>query len=172
MSDVIEAVAIARCGASADDLTSVEPPRLDLAKQAPEAYRHLVQLEGIVAQHVERHLLHLVKLRASQINGCAFCIAMHTEEAVRDGEAPVRLTLLDAWREATLYTARERAALNWVEEITLIGSRGASAAAYEQVRAVFERDEIAWLTIASTLINAWNRIGIASRAQYPATSKE
>lgn len=171
MSDVLEAVASARTAASADHGTSVEPTRMDLAKQAPDAYRHLVQLEGIVAQHVERNLLHLVKLRGSQINGCAFCIAMHTEEALRDGEAPVRLTLLDAWREATLYTPRERAALNWVEEISLIASRGASATSYERIQAVFDQDEIAWLTLAGTLINAWNRIAIASRAHYPAASK-
>ncbi len=96
---------------------TAEPLRMDLSKIAPEAYHHFLRLEGLITQHVEVKLLHLLKLRASQINGCAFCIAMHTDEALRDGEPVERLTLLDAWEESTLYSDKERAALAWVEEV-------------------------------------------------------
>jgi AhpD family alkylhydroperoxidase len=143
-----------------------EPTRMDLSRIAPEAYRHLLQLEGLVAKSVDRRLLHLLKLRASQINGCAFCIAMHTAEAVRDHEEVVRLTSLDAWRETSLYSAQERAALCWIEEITLIAERGASKSAFEQLQGAFTDEQIGWLTLAGMMINAWNRIAIASRAQY------
>jgi len=104
---------------------SVEPLRMDLSKIAPDAYRHFLQLEGLIGQHVERKLLHLLKLRASQINGCAYCIAMHTDEALRDGEPTERLTLLDAWEESSLYSDKERTALAWIEEVTLIADTGA-----------------------------------------------
>jgi AhpD family alkylhydroperoxidase len=112
--------------------------------------------------------LHLLKLRASQINGCAYCIGMHTDEALRDGEPPERLTLLDAWPESSRFDERERAALEWIEEVTLIADSGASDEAYERLKAQFSDDEIIWLTVAATLINAWNRIAISSRAEYHA----
>lgn len=147
---------------------SIEPPRMDLSKLAGDAYKQLAQLELLVAQHVDRHLLHLIKLRASQINGCAFCIAMHTSEALRDDEQPVRLTSLDSWDESPLYDDRERAALRWVEEITLIKDCRASTDAFAVLRRHFDPQEIAWLTMASALINTWNRVAIASRAQFPA----
>jgi AhpD family alkylhydroperoxidase len=143
-----------------------EPLRMDLSKIAPDAYRHFLQLEGIVSQHVERKLLHLLKLRASQINGCAYCIAMHTDEALRDGEPTERLTMLDAWEESTLYSDKERAALAWVEEVTLIADGGASKESFEALKGHFSDDEIGWLTLAATMINAWNRMAISSRAQY------
>ena len=145
---------------------AAEPLRMDLSKIAPEAYRHLLQLEGLVAQHVDRRLLHLLKLRASQINGCAFCLAMHTDEALRDGEPAERLTLLDAWQESTLYSEKERAALAWVEEVTLIADGGASKESFEALKPHFSPEEIGWLTLAATMINSWNRLAIASRAQY------
>jgi len=143
-----------------------EPLRMDLSKIAPDAYRHFLQLEGIVSQHVERKLLHLLKFRASQINGCAYCIAMHTDEALRDGEPTERLTMLDAWEESTLYSDKERAALAWVEEVTLIADGGASKESFEALKGHFSDDEIGWLTLAATMINAWNRMAISSRAQY------
>jgi AhpD family alkylhydroperoxidase len=145
---------------------AAEPMRMDLSKLAPDAYRHFLQLEGLIGQHVERKLLHLLKLRASQINGCAFCLAMHTDEALRDGEPVERLTLLDAWEESTLYSDRERAALAWAEEVTLIADSGASSESFEALKAHFSEDEIAWLTLAAVQINAWNRLAISSRAQY------
>jgi AhpD family alkylhydroperoxidase len=143
-----------------------EPLRMDLSKIAPDAYRHFLQLEGLIGQHVERKLLHLLKLRASQINGCAYCLAMHTDEALRDGEPTERLTLLDAWKESTLYSEKERAALGWVEEVTLIADGGASKESFEALKGHFSEEEIGWLTMAAVMINAWNRIAISSRAQY------
>ncbi len=143
-----------------------EPLRMDLSKIAPDAYRHFRELEGLVGQHVDRKLLHLLKLRASQINGCAFCIAMHTDEALHDGEATERLTLLDAWQESSRYSEKERAALAWVEEVTLIADTGASKESFDELKAHFSAEEIGWLTLAAVMINSWNRIAISSRAQY------
>ena len=145
---------------------AAEPMRMDVAKIAPDAYRHFLQLEGLIMQHVDRKLLHLLKLRASQINGCAYCIAMHTDEALRDGEPVERLTLLDAWEESTIYSEKERAAFAWIEEVTLIADSGASKESYEALKGHFSEEEIAWLTLAAVQINAWNRIAIGSRAQY------
>jgi AhpD family alkylhydroperoxidase len=143
-----------------------EPLRMDLSKIAPDAYRHFLQLEGLIMQHVDRKLLHLLKLRASQINGCAFCLQMHTAEALRHGEPPERLTALDAWEESPLYTDKERAALRWTEELTLIADSGASKETYEALKAHFSEEDIGWLTLAAVQINAWNRIAISSRSQY------
>jgi AhpD family alkylhydroperoxidase len=145
---------------------AAEPLRMDLSKIAPEAYRHFLQLEGLIGQHIDRKLLHLLKLRASQINGCAFCLAMHTDEALRDGEPVERLTLLDAWEESTLYSDNERAALAWVEEVTLIADSGASKESFDALKQHFSEEEIGWLTLAAVQINAWNRMAISSRAQY------
>ena len=143
-----------------------EPLRMDLSKIAPDAYRHFLQLEGLIGQHVERKLLHLLKLRASQINGCAYCIGMHTDEALRDGEPVERLTLLDAWEESVLYSEKERVALAWTEEVTLVADSGASRHAFDALKAHFSEVEIGWLTLAAVQINAWNRMAISSRAQY------
>ena len=145
---------------------AAETLRMDLSKIAPEAYRHFLQLEGLVTQHVDRKLLHLLKLRASQINGCAYCIGMHTDEALRDGEPTERLTMLDAWEESSLYSDKERVALAWIEEVTLIADSGASKESFEALKAYFGEQEIAWLTLAGVMINAWNRMAISSRAQY------
>src|SRR6476469_604250 len=105
--------------------------RMNVAAAAPESYRHLMQLEKLVSAKLEPRLLHLLKLRASQINGCAYCIGMHTAEALRDGDTPERLTLLDAWSVSSLYSKKERAALGWIEEITLIADSGASDEAFD-----------------------------------------
>jgi len=141
-------------------------PRMNIAAAAPQVFHHLMQLEELVAAKIEPRLLHLLKLRASQINGCAYCIGMHTDEALRDGEPPDRLTLLDAWPESSRFTDKERAALEWIEEVTLIAESGASDEAYEGLKPHFGADEIVWLTTAATLINAWNRIAISSRIEY------
>ena len=129
-----------------------EPQRIDLTRT--EAFRAYGQLEGIIGRHVEGKLLHLIKLRASQINGCAFCIAMHTDEALRDGEPPERLTLLDAWEEATVYSEQERALLAWVEEVTLIAESGASKEGFDALKPHFSEEEIGWLTMAIVQINS------------------
>jgi len=139
---------------------------MDLTKLAPDAYKHLLQLEQVIGSKVDRKLLHLIKLRASQINGCAFCIGMHTDEALRDGEKSERLLLLDAWHESSAFTDKERAALEWVEEITLISEGHAHKEAFEGLKRFFSEEEIAYLTLAAAMINTWNRIAISSRAQY------
>jgi AhpD family alkylhydroperoxidase len=144
----------------------VEPLRMDIIKLAPEAYKHLLALEQAVASGVDRKLLHLIKLRASQINGCAYCIGMHADEALRDGDSPEHLLLLDAWQESSAFSEKERAALEWVEEITLIADGHAHKEAFDGLKPHFSEEEIAYLTLAAALINTWNRIAIASRAQY------
>jgi|SRR6185503_8223774 len=144
----------------------VEATRFKLTDMPPEAYRHLLEMEGLIARHVEPALYNLIKLRASQINGCAFCLAMHTEQALKLGEKPERMTSLDAWQESPLYSDRERAALAWTEELTLIANSGASREAFEGLKPHFEDEEIAWLILAAVQINCWNRIAISTRAQY------
>lgn len=144
----------------------VEQLRMVLTKLAPEAYKHLLALEQTIAPKLEPKLYHLIKIRASQIKGCAFCIGMHTDEAIRDGDTPERLFLLDAWQESSLFSEKERAALEWVEEITLIAEGHASTEAFERLKRFFSEEEIGYLTLAAAMINTWNRIAISSRAQY------
>ena len=142
-------------------------PRMNYYQAAPETIKALVAVEEqIQASGLEKSLIELVKTRASQINGCAFCIAMHTDEALRDGESTERLTLLDAWEESSLYSEKERAALAWAEDVTLIAESGASKESFEALKAHFSEEEIGWLTFAIVQINGWNRIAISSRAQY------
>ena len=145
---------------------AVERPRFDLTQLNPEAYRHLTQLEALIARHVEPTLYHLIKLRASQINGCAFCLAMHTDEALRHHETPERIVSLDAWEESPLYTDKERAALAWTEELTLIADSGASKESFDALKPHFSDEEISWLILAAVQINSWNRVAISSRSQY------
>jgi AhpD family alkylhydroperoxidase len=144
----------------------VEAPRFQLTDMPQDAYKHLLQMEGLIAQHVDPTLYHLVKLRASQINGCAFCLAMHTDEALKHGEKPERIVSLDAWEESPLYTDEERAALAWTEELTLIADSGASRESFDALKAQFSDDEIKWLIFAAVQINSWNRIAISTRARY------
>jgi AhpD family alkylhydroperoxidase len=149
-----------------EEIMPVEPPRFDLTQLNPEAYRHLTQLETLIARHVEPTLYHLIKLRASQINGCAFCLAMHTDQALHHGETPERIVSLDAWEESPLYSDKERAALAWTDELTLIADSGASREAFEGLKPHFKDDEIPWLILAAVQINSWNRLAISTRAQY------
>ena len=113
---------------------------------------------------LERPLLELVKMRASQINGCAYCLDMHSKDARALGETEQRLYLLDAWREAPFYTNRERAALEWTESVTLVAESHVPDEVYERVRPHFTPEELANLTLAIVAINGWNRLSIASRA--------
>jgi AhpD family alkylhydroperoxidase len=144
----------------------VEPTRIPLTSLPQDYYRHLLQMEGLIVQHLDLGLYHLIKLRASQINGCAFCLAMHTDEALKHGETPERIVSLDAWEESPLYSDKERAALAWTEELTLIADSGASAESFEALKPHFADEEIPWLIFAAVQINAWNRIAISTRAQY------
>jgi AhpD family alkylhydroperoxidase len=144
----------------------LEAPRLQLTDMPQEPYRHLLQLEGLIVQHIDLTLYHLIKLRASQLNGCAYCLEMHTDEALRHGEKPERLTALGGWHESPLYTDKERAALKWTDEVTLIADKHASRAAYDELKGQFSDAEIPWLILAVVQINSWNRIAISTRAQF------
>jgi AhpD family alkylhydroperoxidase len=116
---------------------------------------------------LEASLIELVKIRASQINGCAFCIHMHTRDARMKGESEERIYLLDAWRESPLYTDRERAALAWTDAVTLVSQTHVPDAVFEEVRQHFAEDELVKLTLLVTTINAWNRIAISFRSVHP-----
>ena len=138
-------------------------------KLAPESFKAMMALEaGIKAGPLEHGLLHLVKLRASQINGCAFCIHMHATDARKAGETEMRLYMLNAWRESSLYSARERAALAWTEALTLLSETGAPDADYELLAQHFSEGEQVYLTILVGSINLWNRLQVGFRAAHPA----
>jgi AhpD family alkylhydroperoxidase len=147
-------------------------PRMNFYQAAPETIKALVSVENqISASGLEQSLIELVKTRASQINGCAYCINMHTEDARKHGETEQRLYLLNAWRESPLYSERERAALAWTEALTLVAETHAPDADYETVRAQFSDTELANLTMLIGTINAWNRIAIGFRAVHPVKVK-
>ena len=139
--------------------------RLNAHLAEPAAVRAITGLEKYLQEcGLEPSLLELVKTRASQINGCAFCINMHTQDARRAGETEARLYLLNAWRETEIYTERERAALAWTEAVTLIADGHASDEVYMEVRPHFSDSELVALTTAIGTINLWNRLSIAFRA--------
>jgi AhpD family alkylhydroperoxidase len=138
--------------------------RLDFRKASPQGAKALGELHAFVHRcGLEHTLLELVKLRASQINGCAHCIDMHTKELRAAGESEQRLYLLDAWEESPFYTERERAALAWTEALTLITDGHAPDAVYEQARTQFSEEELTNLTLAIVAINGANRLNIAFR---------
>jgi AhpD family alkylhydroperoxidase len=140
--------------------------RLNYAKAFPEGVHLLIEMErAIRASGLEASLLELVKMRASQLNGCAYCLDMHSKDARAAGETEQRLYVLPAWRETEFYTARERAALAWTEAITSIQNGHASDAVYEEARKEFSEAELVRLTMAITQINTWNRIAIGFRVE-------
>ncbi len=141
--------------------------RIDHAKASPEGYRAMIAMETHCRASVDHSLLHLVKVRASQINGCAFCIDIHWQEARKAGEPEHRLYGLGAWRESPWYTDRERAALAWTEAVTLISSSHAPDTEYEDVRSHFDDKGLVDLQWAIAAINSWNRIAIAFRGEPP-----
>jgi AhpD family alkylhydroperoxidase len=139
--------------------------RLEIQKVAPQAYRAMLGLESYVKNaRLEPTLLELVKIRASQINGCAYCLDMHTKNARANGESEQRLYALNAWRETPFFTERERAALAWTESLTLISQDHAPDEVYEEARRHFTEEEIVNLSMAIVAINGWNRILIGFRA--------
>lgn len=140
--------------------------RIDAKKVAPEAYRAMTQLQGYVnTSGLDRKLLELVKTRASQINGCAYCIDMHTKDARAHGETEQRLYALNAWRETPFYTDKERAALAWTESLTLVSENHVPDAVYEEVKPHFPEKDLVDLTLAIVAINGWNRIVIGFRVE-------
>jgi len=140
-------------------------PRIDYRKYAPDALQGMMTLEKhLHSCGLEPRLLHLLKLRASQINGCAYCIDMHSIDARAAGESEQRLYALDAWRETPFFDARERAALAWIEALTLVTKDHVPDAVYEEARRHFDEKQLVDLTVLGMTINAWNRLAIALRA--------
>jgi AhpD family alkylhydroperoxidase len=139
--------------------------RLEIQKVAPEAVRAMAGFQAYVNNSgLEPSLMELVKLRASQINGCAYCIDMHTKDARANGESEQRLYALSAWRETPFFTDRERAALAWTEALTLVSETHAPDNIYDEVRQRFSEKELVALTMAIVAINGWNRIQVGFRA--------
>jgi AhpD family alkylhydroperoxidase len=143
-------------------------PRLNPYQAAPEAMKAVAALDTYVqGSGLEPSLIELIKMRASQINGCAYCLHMHSRDARAKGESEERLYLLDAWRESPLYADREREALARTEAVTLVSKTHAPDDVYEELRAQFSEEDVVKLTVAIATINAWNRIAISFRAVHP-----
>ena len=142
--------------------------RINAYATAPEGVKALVAVETYLAGcGLEHSLLHLIKMRASQINGCANCLHMHSSDARAAGESEVRLYLLDAWEESALYSPRERAALAWTKALTNIRDGHAPDAVFEHARSQFSEKELTDLSIAIAMINTWNRLAIGARVAHP-----
>lgn len=138
--------------------------RLEIGKVEPAAYQAMMGIENYVRKSgLDRILLELIKTRASQINSCAFCIDMHTKDARHAGETEQRLYALNAWQETPFYTSKERAALALTEAVTLIGEHGVPDSVYEEVSHHFTPAQITQLLMAIVVINAWNRLSIATQ---------
>ena len=152
-------------------------PRLDYRKAAPDAFKAMLDLEAAVHRGgLELSLIELVKMRVSQINGCGYCLDMHSKEARAAGETEQRLYLLQVWREASIYSARERAALGWAEAVTLIADTEVSDELYAEAREQLGEKGLVELNLAIIAINGWNRMAIAFNASVgdyvvPAKSK-
>jgi AhpD family alkylhydroperoxidase len=142
--------------------------RLDFRATAPQASAAVSAVERYIQScGLEKSLIELVKMRASQINGCAYCLDMHSRDARHHGETEQRLYVLTAWRESPLYSPRERAALAWTECLTKVATEGAPDDAYAALEAHFSPKEIVEVSILIGLINLWNRLAIGMRAQHP-----
>jgi AhpD family alkylhydroperoxidase len=140
--------------------------RIDFTRVSPQSLRPLFALGAqIEASSLEQPLLELVKMRASQINGCAYCLDMHSKDARAEGETEQRLYLLGAWRETSLYSERERAALAWTEAVTLVADGHVPDDVYDEASSHFSEDELVTLTLAVVAINGWNRLNIAFRME-------
>lgn len=142
--------------------------RLNVAEATPDLYRAIRALDGAVkASGIDTRLLHLVKLRASQINGCAYCVDMHVAESLADGIDARVLHLVSTWRESPFFDERDRAVLEWTECVTRLAETGVPDAAWEGIRAHFSDADIARLIVAIGTINIWNRVAVASRMLHP-----
>jgi AhpD family alkylhydroperoxidase len=144
-------------------------PRLDITKVAPETYQAVVALDrhAFKESGLDLGLVHLIKIRASQINGCAYCVDMHVKHARRDGFGEQWMHLISTWRESPIYTQEERAVLAWTEALTLLPESRADDVYFEPLRKHFSDEEIAKITVAIGTINVWNRIAVGSRTQHP-----
>lgn len=144
----------------------MEKQRLNYGKVASEGIKGLLQIEKYIhASGLDPIIFELVKIRASQLNGCAYCLDMHSKDARENGETEQRLYLLNAWREAPFYSEKERAALKWTEALTLISENDISNELYDEVAAHFDEKELMALTMTIVGINGWNRLAIAFRTE-------
>jgi len=140
--------------------------RINIEKTEPTAFKAMYALEGYLATtSITKTHKELVKIRASQINGCAFCINMHTKDARKNGETEQRIYLMNAWKETTLFTEEEKAILALTEEITLISQGGVSTETYQKAIALFGENYVAQLIMLAVTINAWNRIAVTTQLQ-------
>jgi AhpD family alkylhydroperoxidase len=142
--------------------------RINIGAVAPEAYRAVLGLEKYVQVNVDHTVLELVKLRASMLNGCSFCVDMHSRDALAAGESSRRLFAVAAWREAPFFTGRERAALALTDAVTRLGEHGVPDEVWDAAAKVWSEKELADLVIAIATINVWNRISVTSQTQPPA----
>ena len=151
--------------------------RLDYGNAAPGVRKAMLQMEAFVNNHsgLEERMLELARLRSSQLNGCAYCVDMHSKNLRADGESNERIDGVAVWRETPFYSERERAALEWAEALTLVAVDHVPDAVFESVRPHFTDEELANLTLAISMINTWNRFGVAFRSvpgQYQAPAKK
>ncbi|WP_313198173.1 carboxymuconolactone decarboxylase family protein [Rhizobium sp.] len=143
-------------------------PRFDINAVEPDCFKAIMNLEMYVQKSgIEKRFLHLAKIRTSQINGCAYCVDMHTKEAKKAGFSDQWIALISVWQESALYDDKERAVLNWAESITNIASARASDEDYDQLKNHFGEAEIAKLSTAISTINVWNRMALVLRLQHP-----
>lgn len=146
--------------------------RVNYQKHAPEAVQGLMALEkSFENSSIEKATKDLIKIRASQLNGCLFCLDMHSKEAIKHEERLLRLIHLPAWRESGLYSEKERAALEWTELLTKPGIHGAEDEDFQKISAHYSEKEVAELTLMIAAINAWNRLGVAFRSEPGALDK-
>lgn len=165
-----------RVADSDSESEKLRTPRIDYGKLNPNAIESMMSLQHYVDKStLPENMLELVRMRASQLNGCAYCLDMHSKDARSAGESEQRLYLLDAWREAPFYTDKERAALAWTEAVTLVSRSHVPDKVYDEVRKYFTEKEIVELTMAIITINNWNRLSISMRhvpGTYDPTKKQ
>jgi AhpD family alkylhydroperoxidase len=143
-------------------------PRFNFFKAAPDAYKAVATLEDYVQNSgIEKRHIHLIKLRASIINGCAYCVDMHSKEARHTGLSEQWIILMSTWKESPIYDAKERALLGWVDAVTNLAQTGAPDDAYDALKAHFSEEEMTKLTVAIGAINIWNRLAVGFRSQHP-----
>ncbi|MCZ7610560.1 MAG: carboxymuconolactone decarboxylase family protein [Ignavibacterium sp.] len=140
--------------------------RLDWAKTSPEALKAMMAVQGFTDKSsLDHKLIELIKIRASQINGCAYCLDMHTKDAIAMGETEQRLHVVAAWKEAPFYSEQERAALAWCESLTEISSKGAPEKLFKDLQKHFTNEQIVELTLAIVVINGWNRLAVGFESE-------
>jgi AhpD family alkylhydroperoxidase len=150
--------------------TTVKPvQRMTLGQVSPAAYQAVLGMEQYIRANVDAELRHLIKLRASMLNGCAFCVDMHSKEGIGDGMDTRKLFAVSVWREAPFFDARERAALDLTDAVTRLGEHGVSDEVWAEAVAQFGEEGVANLLMAIATINVWNRISVATRNQPPTT---